>query len=90
MAIEDVNGYKPHTDEKVQKVNQIKDVENAMGAILDNLDKELLAELISCQLDKVSCIDVEERRDQVKIAKQKLKESSMWACRAVFRPEEKY
>lgn len=39
MAIEDVNGYKPHTDEKVQKVNQIKDVENAMGAILD---KELL------------------------------------------------
>ena len=28
--------------------------------------------------------------DQLTIAKTKLKEASMWACRAVFQPEEKY
>ncbi|WPK28797.1 hypothetical protein [Escherichia phage vB_EcoM_EP32a] len=27
MSIEDIKGYKPHTDDKISKVNAIKDAE---------------------------------------------------------------
>lgn len=30
MAIDDIKGYKPHTDKKVETVNRIKDAENAL------------------------------------------------------------
>lgn len=81
MAIEDIKGYKPHTDDKVNKVNAIKDAEIRLGLIFDSLLEDALTESTSDGLAAVSCLST---------AKEKLKEASMWACRAVFRPEEKY
>jgi len=89
--IEDIKGYKPHTVEKVSTVNLIKDAENALGAILNDLDEKFNhayvtgADLPSDELDNLF-----ERVHQIRVAKDKLKEASMWACRAVFQPEEKY
>lgn len=86
--IEDIKGYKPHTEDKIGKVNAIKDAEVRLGLILDALLDETLSskegqthEQINEDLIAVA---------QLNIAKERLKEASMWACRAVFRPEEKY
>jgi hypothetical protein len=88
MSIEDIKGYKPHTDEKIGKVNAIKDAEVRLGLILDALEEEILEEN-----EKAAMYFSEtdpHRLAQIRIAKERLKEASMWACRAVFRPEEKY
>ncbi|QPB08913.1 hypothetical protein CPT_Metamorpho_176 [Klebsiella phage Metamorpho] len=91
MAVEDIKGYKPHTDEKIGKVNAIKDAEVRLGLIFSALEEEALAnyQLSANESDQV-LDEAYERIDQIRMAKQKLKEASMWACRAVFRPEEKY
>lgn len=89
--IEDIKGYKPHTDEKIAKVNAIKDAEVRLGLIFKALDEELVrkysegADLSEGELDEFLT-----RIEQVRLATQHLKEASMWACRAVFQPEEKY
>lgn len=94
--IEDIKGYKPHTDEKIEKVNAIKEAEAAFGKLLVILEKELIDEWSHIHnLDESPEADVAfddnfERSRQVATAKERLKEASMWACRAVFRPEEKY
>ncbi|AEX26565.1 hypothetical protein BL02_84 [Klebsiella phage BL02] len=89
MAIDDIKGYKPHTDKKVETVNRIKDAENALGAILEDIEQRLsnsdIDSLIEEELDEVL-----ERIHQIQLAKDRLKEASMWACRAVFQPDEKY
>lgn len=89
MAIADIKGYKPHTDKKVETVNHIKDAENALGAILEDIEQRLsnsdIDSLIEEELDEVL-----ERIHQIQLAKDRLKEASMWACRAVFQPDEKY
>ena len=89
MAIDDIKGYKPHTDKKVETVNRIKDAENALGAILEDIEQRLsnsdIDPLIEEELDEVL-----ERIHQIQLAKDRLKEASMWACRAVFQPDEKY
>ncbi|QEG10584.1 hypothetical protein KMI9_153 [Klebsiella phage KMI9] len=89
MAISDITGYKPHTDKKVETVNRIKDAENALGAILEDIEQRLsnsdIDSLIDEELDEVL-----ERIHQIQLAKDRLKEASMWACRAVFQPDEKY
>nr|CAK6606867.1 unknown function [Klebsiella phage vB_Ko_K41P2] len=89
MAISDIKGYKPHTDKKVETVNRIKDAENALGAILEDIEQRLsnsdIDSLIEEELDEVL-----ERIHQIQLAKDRLKEASMWACRAVFQPDEKY
>lgn len=89
MAISDIKGYKTHTDKKVETVNRIKDAENALGAILEDIEQRLsnsdIDSLIEEELDEVL-----ERIHQVQLAKDRLKEASMWACRAVFQPDEKY
>lgn len=88
MSIEDIKGYRPHTDDKIGKVNAIKDAEVRLGLILDAL------------LDEASDTKAGQTHEQIQedliamshlnVAKERLKEASMWACRAVFRPEEKY
>lgn len=88
MSIEDIKGYKPHTEDKIGKVNAIKDAEVRLGLILDAL------------LDEASASKDGQTHEQIQedliamghlaTAKERLKEASMWACRAVFRPEEKY
>lgn len=88
MSIEDIKGYRPHTDDKISKVNAIKDAEVRLGLILDALVDEAYA----CREDET---EQETKEDMnaiaaLAIAKERLKEASMWACRAVFRPEEKY
>ncbi|ADE34906.1 hypothetical protein KP15_74 [Klebsiella phage KP15] len=89
MAIDDIKGYKPHTDKKVETVNRIKDAENELGAILEDIEQRLsnsdIDSLIEEELDEVL-----ERIHQIQLAKDRLKEASMWACRAVFQPDEKY
>lgn len=89
MAIDDIKGYKPHTDKKVETVNRIKDAENALGVILEDIEQRLsnsdIDSLIEEELDEVL-----ERIHQIQLAKDRLKEASMWACRAVFQPDEKY
>lgn len=88
MSIEDIKGYKPHTDDKISKVNAIKDAEVRLGLMFDALIEEayVLKENESEQQTKEDMDAVQ----ALKYAKQHLKEASMWACRAVFRPEEKY
>ncbi|QFR55668.1 hypothetical protein JC221_022 [Yersinia phage JC221] len=89
--IEDIKGYKPHTDEKINTVNLIKDAENALGAILDDLDKKYSEAYATGGGLAYEVLDnLLERGHQIRIAKDRLKEASMWACRAVFQPEEKY
>ena len=89
MAIADIKGYKPHTDKKAETVNRIKDAGNALGAILEDIEQRLsnsdIDSLIEEELDEVL-----ERIHQIQLAKDRLKEASMWACRAVFQPDEKY
>lgn len=87
--IEDINGYKPHTDEKIGKVNAIKDAEVRLGLIFDALYDEFWEAWDDCE-DFELAKNYAESLDQLAIAKTKLKEASMWACRAVFQPEEKY
>lgn len=88
MSIEDIKGYKPHTDDKIGKVNAIKDAEVRLGLILD----ALLDEALETKVDQTHGQINEDliAAAQLNIAKERLKEASMWACRAVFRPEEKY
>ncbi|EJG6624762.1 hypothetical protein NAG32_000029 [Shigella sonnei] len=81
MSIEDIKGYKPHTDDKIGKVNAIKDAEVRLGLIFDALAEEALSANTPEALVALS---------QLNCAKERLKEASMWACRAVFQPEEKY
>lgn len=81
--IEDIKGYKPHTDEKIGKVNAIKDAEVRLGLIFSAIEEELLNSPWHPDASP-------EALNQILTAKQKLKEASMWACRAVFQPEEKY
>ncbi|ACP31040.1 hypothetical protein RB68_122 [Enterobacteria phage RB68] len=92
--IEDIKGYKPHTEEKIGKVNAIKDAEVRLGLILKALEDEYI-EIYSTLggNEEVSDSKLDEAMnsiDCIQKAKSKLKEASMWACRAVFQPEEKY
>ncbi|AHY25089.1 hypothetical protein AVV36_gp127 [Pectobacterium bacteriophage PM2] len=94
MAIKDIKGYQPHSDEKIELVNRIKEAENALGQIFKEIQKDLLNKS-SClegkfQDDNYDVLDDLERVAQVRNAIQHLKEASMWGCRAVFRPTESY
>lgn len=88
MSIEDIKGYRPHTEDKIGKVNAIKDAEVRLGLILSALEDEFI-ETKANDTDEDVLVDIKSA-DCIRIAKEKLKEASMWACRAVFRPEEKY
>lgn len=86
--IEDIKGYKPHTEDKIGKVNAIKDAEVRLGMILDALLDEALATKIDQAHEQIN--EDLLAAGYLNLAKERLKEASMWACRAVFRPEEKY
>ncbi|MEG1902795.1 MAG: hypothetical protein RR212_00210 [Bacteroidales bacterium] len=91
--IEDIKGYKPHTEEKITIVNRIKAVENELGAILDDLDKRYSGDYVGSDPESYTEKELDEmleRTHQIQLAKDRLKEASMWACRAVFQPEENY
>lgn len=93
MAIEDIKGYKPHTDDKIGKVNAIKDAEVRLGLIFKALEEEHVKVYMDLDVDKISDAEFDlahERITQIRNAIQHLKEASMWACRSVFQPEEKY
>ena len=94
MAIEDIKGYKPHTDDKIGKVNAIKDAEVRLGLILSALEEELTEKYVELgALSESSQGELDAAWQAVchiSTAKDRLKEASMWACRAVFQPEEKY
>lgn len=88
MAVQDIRGYKPHTDHKIEEVNRIKDAENALGLILKDIEDKILQENTNAAMHFAETDGI--RLQQIRIAKERLKEASMWACRSVFRPEEKY
>ena len=88
MAIEDIKGYKPHTEDKINTVNAIKDAENKLGIILDELLNNALEDKIDQSEESIN--EDLKAAAHLNIAKERLKEASMWACRAVFLPEEKY
>lgn len=93
MAIIDIQGYKPHSKEKIDKVNRIKAAEIALGEILNELDSEYSSDYAVSDTDSFTTEELDamiERINQIHLAKTRLKEASMWACRAVFQPEEKY
>lgn len=91
MSIEDIKGYKPHTEDKIGKVNAIKDAEVRLGLIFSAIEDELTkAYSRGISLSESELDELLHRIGQIGIAKQKLKEASMWGCRAVFCPEEKY
>ncbi|ANT40557.1 hypothetical protein RCIP0102_00215 [Klebsiella phage RCIP0102] len=93
MAIEDIKGYKPHTDEKIGKVNAIKDAEIRLGLIFKALEEEHVEKYMNLDVSTMSDKEFDlahERITQIRNAIQHLKEASMWACRSVFQPEEKY
>lgn len=39
--IEDIKGYKPHSKEKIDKVNRIKEAEIALGEIFKELERRI-------------------------------------------------
>ena len=88
MSIEDIKGYKPHTDAKINRVNCIKDAEVRLGLIFSAIEEEI--DTANAQAASYFAEGNPHGLEQIRIAKQKLKEASMWACRAVFQPEEKY
>ena len=91
--IEDIKGYKPHTDDKIGKVNAIKDAEVRLGLIFKALEEEYVEAFTGSGVDKMSDEEFDlthERSAQIRTAIDRLKEASMWACRSVFQPEEKY
>lgn len=91
MSIEDIKGYKPHTDEKVGKVNAIKDAEVRLGLIFKALEEEYSVQYSrSARLSEEELDVLLHRIDNITCAIKHLKEASMWACRSVFQPEEKY
>ncbi|BAQ22772.1 hypothetical protein AU156_gp122 [Edwardsiella phage PEi20] len=91
MSIEDIKGYRPHTEDKIGKVNAIKDAEVRLGLIFKTLDEELTEVYVNSEgLSENELDQALSACDAMRIAKEKLKEASMWACRAVFQPEEKY
>lgn len=91
--IEDIKGYKPHTDDKIGKVNAIKDAEVRLGLMFKALEEEHVAYYMNLDTEEVSEQELDqahERITQIRNAIDRLKEASMWACRSVFQPEEKY
>lgn len=91
--IEDIKGYKPHTDDKIGKVNAIKDAEVRLGLIFKALEEEHVTYYMNLDTEEVSEQELDqahERITQIRNAIDRLKEASMWACRSVFQPEEKY
>ena len=91
--IEDIKGYKPHTDDKIGKVNAIKDAEIRLGLMLKALEEEHVNNYMGLDTEEVSEQELDqahERITQIRNAIDRLKEASMWACRSVFQPEEKY
>lgn len=93
MSIEDIKGYKPHSKEKIDKVNRIKAAEIALGEIFKELEEEYSSDYAVSDDTMFSSEELDamlERIHQMQLAKDRLKEASMWACRAVFQPDEKY
>ncbi|ADO19460.1 hypothetical protein [Escherichia phage vB_EcoM-E33] len=91
--IEDIKGYKPHTDDKIGKVNAIKDAEVRLGLMFKALEEEHVTHYMNLDTEEVSEQELDqahERITQIRNAIDRLKEASMWACRSVFQPEEKY
>ncbi|AIZ02172.1 hypothetical protein VR20_114 [Escherichia phage vB_EcoM_VR20] len=91
--IEDIKGYKPHTDDKIGKVNAIKDAEVRLGLMFKALEEEHVNHYMGLDTEEVSEQELDqahERITQIRNAIDRLKEASMWACRSVFQPEEKY
>ncbi|QJI10883.1 hypothetical protein GuL6_080 [Buttiauxella phage vB_ButM_GuL6] len=91
--IEDIKGYKPHSKEKIDKVNRIKEAEIALGEIFKELEEEYSSDYAVSDDTMFSSEELNamlERVHQMQLAKDRLKEASMWACRAVFQPDEKY
>ena len=91
--IEDIKGYKPHSKEKIDKVNRIKEAEIALGEIFKELEEEYSSDYAVSDDTMFSSEELNamlERVHQMQLAKDRLKEASMWACRAVFQPEENY
>lgn len=69
-------------------MNAIKDAEVRLGLIFKALEEEILESNSKAAMHFAETDDT--RLRQIRIAQERLKEASMWACRAVFRPEEKY
>lgn len=91
MDITHIKGYKAHTEDKVGRVNMIKDAETRLGLILKALGDEFSQAYCSnADATEEELDNLLQRIHQVEVAKDRLKESSMWACRSVFNPEEKY
>lgn len=86
-----VSDHKPLDAEKVKKANVIKKAEAALGALY-KAEIDLLFEKLN--LEETPIISeyeaISQRIHQLDIASDKLKESSMWACRAIFEPVETY
>lgn len=81
--IEDIKGYKLYIEEKIGKVNVIKDVEVCLGFIFDVLYDEFWEVLDNCE-DCEFVKNYVESFDQLIIVKMKFKEVSMWVCCVVF------
>ena len=54
MSIEDIKGYKPHTDEKIGKVNAIKDAEIRLGLIFKALEEEHVEKYMNLDVSTMS------------------------------------
>lgn len=91
MSVEDIKGYRPHTDEKIGKVNAIKDAEVRLGLIFKALEEEYSVQYSrSAKMSEEELDSLLASIDSISQAIRHLKEASMWACRSVFQPEEKY
>lgn len=100
-----VKGYKQLSPEVVQLANEIKDAEQVLANLYNKVETKVndeyqdhFNEILNAkgvngliEEDNKNMLDqLLQRPHQIQKAKDALKESSMWAVRAVFQPEESY
>lgn len=83
-----VKGYRTLTAGEIERMNRLKGVSRHFCSLLDTERGELLAvrngpEMLSAEQAR----EIDEAMRSLAIARTKMQEACMWACRAVARPD---
>lgn len=84
MTGAEVKGYKTLGPAAIEDMNNIKDCSRAFMKLLDRQRGHVYAEL--CETANMSQ-EAHEASRCIEIAREKMQEACMWACRAVARPD---
>ncbi|EIV7916799.1 hypothetical protein [Klebsiella pneumoniae] len=82
-----VKGYRALTAGDIERMNRLKGVSRHFCSLLDTERGELLAVRNGRQLSAEQAREIDEAMRSLAIARTKMQEACMWACRAVARPD---